>query len=158
MPYCAGIECSENLLVVSTSAIEHCAICLSRSRRGVETETAWIAYTVARMTEFITYKRWALRDGREESELVELVSQQIVPHFKKLQGCLRLGLRRIEGTRSYLALQYWESHERWRETTRSEYYRAWYEEYLPILDRWDAIMVFEEEWDAEELLGKSNNP
>lgn len=107
------------------------------------------------MPEFITFKRWALRDGREESELIELVREEIVPHFSKLPGCLRLGLLRIVGTRSYLALQYWESRERWRKTTSSDYYRTWYEEYLPILHRWDEIMVFEEEWDAEDLLGTS---
>ena len=107
------------------------------------------------MAEFITYKRWALRDGREESELVELVRKEIMPHFRKLQGCMGLGLRRIEGTRSYLALQYWESRERWLDTTASDYYRTWYEEYLPILDRWDEIMAFEEEWDAQDLLGTS---
>ena len=109
------------------------------------------------LAEFITYKRWALRPGRDESELVELVRERIVPHFRKLQGCLRLGLLRIEGTRSYLALQYWESRECWLETTGSDYYKTWYEEYLPILDRWDEIMLFEEEWDTEDLLGTSNN-
>ena len=110
------------------------------------------------MAEFTTYKRWALRPDRGESELVELVREQIVPHYKKLQGCIRLGLLRIEGTRSYLALQYWESRESWRATTGSDYYRTWYEEYLPILERWDEIMDFEEEWDTEDMLGKSNNP
>ncbi len=52
------------------------------------------------MSEFITFKRWALRDGREEAELVELVREEIVPHFKKLPGCPGLGLLRILGTRS----------------------------------------------------------
>ena len=105
------------------------------------------------MPEFITFKLWALRDGREETELVELVHEKIVPHFSKLPGCLRLGLLRIEGTQSYLALQFWQSREVWRETTGSDYYRTWYREYLPILERWDEIMAFEEEWDAEDLLG-----
>ena len=104
------------------------------------------------MSEFITYKRWSLRCGRDESELVQLVREEIAPHFTKLHGCLGLGLWRIEGTRSYLALQYWESKESRRETTGSDYYRTWYEEYLPILDRWNEIMAFVEEWDAEELL------
>ena len=109
------------------------------------------------MAEFITYKRWTLKHGREESELVKLLREEIVPHFKKLQGCLRLGLRRIQGTRSYLALQYWESQERWREAIGTDYYRIWYEEYIPILERWDEIMVFEEEWHAEELLGTTTD-
>ena len=109
------------------------------------------------MAEFVTYKRWGLREGREESELVDLVREEIVPHFEKLEGCLGLGLRRIEGSRSYLAVQYWESRERWRETTGSDAYRTWWEEYLPILRAWDEVMVFEEEWDAEELLGTDTN-
>ena len=109
------------------------------------------------MAEFITFKRWALRDGREETELVDLVREEIIPHFRKLPGCLRLELLRIKGTRSYLALQHWESHDRFRETTGSDYYPTWYREYLPILARWDAIMAFEDEWDAEELLGRSSD-
>ena len=107
------------------------------------------------MANFITYKRWTLRTGQEESELVEVVRDDIVPHFRKLQGCLKLGLLRIEGTRSYLALQYWESREQWEETTGSDYYEAWSKEYAPILDRWDEIMVFEDEWNSEDLLGTS---
>ena len=87
------------------------------------------------MSEFITSKRWALRDGREESELLELVHEEIVPHFMKLPGCLRLGLLHLVGTRSYLALQYWQSRE-----------------------RWDEIMLLEEEWYAEELLAASTVP
>lgn len=110
------------------------------------------------MAEFTTYKRWALRPDRSESELVELVREQIVPHYEKLQGCIRLGLLRIEGTRSYLALQCWESRESWRAVTGSDYYRTWYEEYLPILARWDEIMELEEEWNTEDMLGKSANP
>ena len=110
------------------------------------------------MAEFITYKRWVLKEECDESELVELVREEIVPHFRKLQGCLGLGLRRIEGTRSYLALQHWESRDRWSETTGSDYYKTWYEQYLPILDRWDEIMEFKEEWDTEDLLGTGNNP
>ena len=109
----------------------------------------------AAMAEFITYRRWTLRDGREESELVELVREEIVPHYKKLQGCLGLGLLRIEGTRSYLALQHWESRELWRKTVGSDYYKTWYEEYVPILDRWNKLMIFEDEWDAEDVLGTS---
>ncbi len=105
------------------------------------------------MAEFLTCKRWTLREGREESELVELVREKIVPHYKKLQGCLGLGLLRIEGTRSYLALQHWESRERWRETIGSDDYKTWYEEYLPFLDRWYEIVAFEEEWNAEDVLG-----
>ena len=104
------------------------------------------------MSEFITFKRWALKDGSLESDLIDLVRKDIIPHFRKLPGCLRLGLLRIEGTRSYLALQYWESRESWEATTNSDYYRAWYEEYKPTLERWDELMTFEEEWEAKDML------
>ena len=35
----------------------------------------------------------------------------------------------------------------------SDYYRIWYREYVPILQRWDELMVFEHEWDTEDVLG-----
>ena len=108
------------------------------------------------MSEFVTFKRWTLRKGRKESELVELVRGEIVPHYMKLPGCLKLGLLQVSGTRSYLALQHWESRERWRATTSSEYYKIWYRAYVPILKRWDDTMAFEEEWETEELLGTSS--
>ena len=76
-----------------------------------------------------------------------------MPHFSKLPGCLRLGLLRIVGTRSYLALQSWQCRERWCEAMKSDYYRIWYREYAPILQRWDELMVFEQEWDTEDVLG-----
>lgn len=104
------------------------------------------------MSAFVIFKRWALREGREESELVGLVREEIAPHFSKLPGCLKLELLRIVGTRSYLALQYWQCRERWREATESDYYRTWYREYVPILKRWDELMVFEQEWDTEDVL------
>ncbi len=107
------------------------------------------------MSEFVTFKRWTLRDGRVESELVRLVREEIVPHFSKLPGCLRLGLLRIVGTRSYLALQFWQCRERWCEAMKSDYYRIWYREYVPILQRWDELMVFEQEWGTEDVLGFS---
>ena len=107
------------------------------------------------MSEFITFKRWALKNGREESKLIRFAHEEIMPHYSKLPGWLRLGLLRIEGTRSYLALQYWQNRERWLETTESDCYRTWYRECQPILRRWDEIMVFEEEWDSQDLLGTS---
>ena len=104
------------------------------------------------MSGFITFKRWTLREERKESELVELVRAEIAPHYKKLPGLLRLELLHLKGTRSYLALQCWDSREQWRATTNSDYYRTWYQAYVPLLNRWNEIMVFEEEWEAEDLL------
>ncbi len=104
------------------------------------------------MSSFITFKRWTLREGRKESELVELVRTEIAPHYKELPGFLRLGLLHIKATRSYLALQYWHSREQWRATTSSDYYRTWLQAYVSIQNRWDEMMVFEEEWEVEDLI------
>ncbi len=105
------------------------------------------------MTEFVTYKRWRLKDGKRESDLVDLVRVEIAPHYGKLEGCVRLGLYRIRDTSSYLALQYWQSRETWEATTSSDFYRLWLDDYQPILERWDQLMEFEDEWEAELVFG-----
>ena len=108
------------------------------------------------MSEFITIKRWSLRDGREESELVRLVREEIIPHYEKLPGCLRLGLLRIAGPRSYLTLQHWKNRGTWRATVESDGYESWFQGYAPMLERWDKLMIFEEEWESENVLDIGN--
>lgn len=105
------------------------------------------------MAEFVTYKRWRLKDGKQESDLVDLVRNEITPHYARLEGCLRLGLHRIGNTRSYLAFQHWQSRAAWETTTSSDFYASWYSEYEPILLRWDQLMEFEDGWDAEVIFG-----
>ena len=56
------------------------------------------------MSRFVVVRRWVLRQGHSESELLDLVRTHIIPHYNTLPGCLGLGLLRIRGTRSYLAL------------------------------------------------------
>ncbi len=58
---------------------------------------------------FTTFKRWTLKNGFHESEVAALVQGAILPAYRKLSGCLGIGLLRIEGTSSYLATQYWQS-------------------------------------------------
>ena len=110
------------------------------------------------MSMFITFKRWSLKDGRTESKLVKLVRDEFQPHYAKLTGCLGLGLLHIEGTRSYLTQQFWESRERWQETTCSDCYQVWWQDYIPLLERWDEIMELEDEWETEDLLGTGEGP
>jgi hypothetical protein len=104
------------------------------------------------MGEFITVKRWKLKEGREEADLLRLVRQQIEPHYKRLSDAVRLGLWRVQDTRSYLALQYWRSHVDWEAATQSPSYAGWWNQYEPILERWDEMMDFEAECNADELL------
>jgi len=85
--------------------------------------------------EFVTIKRWRLRDSRQEAELVRLVQQQIKPHYRALSSDVRLGLLRIDGTRSYFAVQYWPSRAHWDAATRSASYAGWWAQYEPMLER-----------------------
>lgn len=100
---------------------------------------------------FTTYKRWTLKDGRDEVELVEIVSARIIPHYRRLDPEVRLRLLRVEGTRSYLALQDWPSRRRWESAMASEAFKAWFREYEPTLRDWDELVELEAEWETEEL-------
>ena len=108
------------------------------------------------MSEYITIKRWSLREGRQESELVQLVRDEIASHYEKLPGFLRLELLHIAGTRSYLALQHWKNRDAWRATVESDDYESWLQGYAPMLERWDKLMIFEEEWQSENGLDIGN--
>ena len=104
------------------------------------------------MRPFTTYKRWTLRPGCHETDLLALVQTRIRPAYQQLPGCLGLGLQRIPDSRSYLAIQYWQSRQAREEALAAESYRAWHAAYEPALALWDGLMVFEAEWEGEELL------
>ncbi|MDQ5852487.1 MAG: antibiotic biosynthesis monooxygenase [Chloroflexota bacterium] len=105
------------------------------------------------MAEFTTFKRWRLRDGADERDVVQLVRAAIIPAYARLPGCIKLGLLHVDGTRSYLATQYWESRAARAEVLGSPAYASWLEAYQPALERWHAIMELEEEWETEDVLG-----
>jgi hypothetical protein len=104
------------------------------------------------MGRFITIKRWQLKQGREEADLVNLVKGSIMPHYESLSQAVRLRLWRIEATRSYLALQEWSSRAERETVLRSDAFQEWYRRYEPILARWHELMALEDEWETEELL------
>jgi quinol monooxygenase YgiN len=101
---------------------------------------------------FITFKRWTLNRGFREEDVVALVREAILPAYRRLPGCLGLGLLRIEGTRSYLATQRWESRAAYDAAPSSETYSEWWSAYLPTLAKWDEMMTFEEEWETVDVL------
>ena len=101
------------------------------------------------MKEFVLYKRWRLKDAQQETALIDLVRNDTVLHYRKLEASVRLGLQHIAGTQSYLALEHWRSRVVWEATTASDYYESWFSEYQPILERWDRLMEFEDEWQTE---------
>lgn len=110
------------------------------------------------MAHFTTMKRWRLKDGADEQELVRLVKEEIAPHYKALSAAVKLALWRIENTNSYFALQHWNSRSDWEAATTSSAYREWYEQYRPILARWDEIMEFEDECNTVDLLSDDAQP
>ncbi len=101
---------------------------------------------------FITFKRWTLKEGCSEEDVVALVRDAIVPAYNRLPGCLGFGLMRVEGTNSYLATQKWESHAAYNASVSSEAYSKWRAGYFPTLGRWEEMMTFEEGWEAVDLL------
>jgi hypothetical protein len=105
------------------------------------------------MAALVTYKRWRLKDGKQEADLINLVRNEIIPHYAQLGESVRLGLQRIGDTSSYLALQHWPSRAAWEITTSSDFYRSWLDAYGPILARWDQLMELEDAWEAEVILG-----
>ncbi len=103
------------------------------------------------MAEYITIRRWTLKDGTDESELVALVREGIIPAYKKQPGCLRLMLLRVADPPSYLATTHWESkaaYERWA----GEGGQSWRDEYRPILERWLELMSFQDEWETDVVV------
>jgi hypothetical protein len=103
------------------------------------------------MAEYITIRRWTLKEGVPEQQLVDLVRDGIIPAYKKQPGCLRLMLLRVLDPPSYLATTHWESmeaYERWA----GEGGQSWRDEYRPTLERWLEIMSFQDEWETETVI------
>jgi quinol monooxygenase YgiN len=103
------------------------------------------------MAEYVTLRRWSLKDGAEEKQLLDLVRDGIIPAYKSQPGCIRLALLRIADPLSYLAVTYWDSKasfDNWAGPAG----QTWRDEYRPTLERWLDIMSFEQEWSADSLL------
>jgi heme-degrading monooxygenase HmoA len=103
------------------------------------------------MPEYVTIRRWSLKEGATEAALLALVKEGIIPAYRNQPGCQRLQLLRIGEPPSYLAVTYWEDHaafERWAGPDN----QAWRDSYRSTLERWLDLMTFEQEWDAEQLL------
>lgn len=51
--------------------------------------------------QFVTIRRWALKDGASEAELVEHVHERLIPAYREQPGCLELELLRTSDRGSY---------------------------------------------------------
>lgn len=103
------------------------------------------------MSNYVTIRRWALKEGASEDDLLALVRDGIVPAYKRQPGCLSLNLLRVVEPRSYLAVTYWESHEAFDAWSGPEG-QGWRDASRATLERWLELMVFQEEWDADLLI------
>ena len=105
------------------------------------------------MPEYITIRRWALRDGADEDELTTLVRERIVPAYKRQPGCKKLELLRVPDTRSYLAVTHWDDRGAFNAWAGPEG-QAWRDEYRVTLERWLEFMAFHDEWDGAVLVSE----
>jgi heme-degrading monooxygenase HmoA len=103
------------------------------------------------MTEFATIRRWSLNEAVDETVLLSLVSERLIPAYKKVPGGLRQHLFRAGGSRSYVALTFWES-KRAADVWAGPAGQAWRDEHGDILARWLELMSFREEFDAEVVV------
>ena len=102
------------------------------------------------MAEFVTIRRWSLKEGASEQTLVEHVRDSLIPAYQEQPGCLQLELLRMSEPRSYLAVTHWDaraSFEAWAGPTG----QSWRDKHRALLERWLELMAFQAEWDAEEV-------
>jgi hypothetical protein len=102
------------------------------------------------MVQFVTIRRWALKDNATETELVQHVRERLIPAYQEQPGCLELELLRTSDSGSYLAITHWDtraSFEAWAGPGGE----SWRKRYAGVLERWLEMMAFQAEWDAEEI-------
>lgn len=104
------------------------------------------------MTEVIICGRWRLREGKQETELIELLRGAIAPHYRIIDPRITLGLLRIADSPCYLTTQRWPDRETWESFPDLPLYEVWFEAYEPMLEQWYGLLELEEEWACEELL------
>lgn len=100
---------------------------------------------------FVTIRRWALKQGADEGALLALVRDEIVPAYRAQPGCLSLNLLRVYDSNSYFAITYWEDRaafDRWVGPDG----QTWRDTYRPVLERWLELMAFQEEHDADLVI------
>jgi hypothetical protein len=100
----------------------------------------------------VLYKRWRLRHGVSHQQVVDLVVNRVAPHYRKLSVDVELALEATDPT-TVLAIQRWPTREALEEAMSGGRFEAWWREYQPILAAWDAMVVFDEEWESDVLVG-----
>ena len=100
----------------------------------------------------IVYKRWLLRDQVHPDHVAAVVRDEIVPMYQRLSDDVALGLELSPDGRSVLAIQRWQSRRAFQQALSGPRFERWWSRYQPILAQWDAMVVFDSEWETTELI------
>ncbi len=103
------------------------------------------------MANYVTIRRWALKPGHDEAEILSFVNEGVVAAWRKIPGCLSLNFLRVRDGASYLAVTYWESKEdcdRWAGAEG----QSWRDEHRSILERWLQLVAFQDELETDLLV------
>lgn len=103
------------------------------------------------MADYVTIRRWTAKAGKQETDILQLVNDNIVDAWRKIPGCLSLNFLRVHNGVSYLAVTYWESKEHCERWAGPEG-QPWRDEHRSILERWLELMAFQDEMEADLLV------
>jgi heme-degrading monooxygenase HmoA len=103
------------------------------------------------MADYVTIRRWALKQEHDEQALLAFVNESIVDAWREIPGCLSLNFLRVRGGSSYLAVTYWRAKadsEAWAGQAGA----PWREQHRGVLERWLELMTFQDEMEADLLV------
>jgi heme-degrading monooxygenase HmoA len=103
------------------------------------------------MADYVTIRRWSLKQKTDEAALLSFVNDGIAPAWREIPGCLSLNFLRVRGGPSYLAVTYWQSKEA-AETWAGPGGHDWREKHRGILERWLELTSFQDEMEADLLI------
>jgi hypothetical protein len=92
-----------------------------------------------------------LRPGVTRDQVAQLVAERIVPAYRRLSDEVDLGLESIAEPPAVLAIQRWQSPTALARALEGPGYAAWWADYQPILQSWDELVEFDDEWETTEL-------
>lgn len=118
---------------------------------GAASGERYVAAVKATDPPAIFYKRWLLRDGVALDDVVALVSQRVVPHYRRLDDTVTLRLE-AEGERAVLAIQRWPSRGAFDRAMEGPGFEDWWDAYRPVLVEWDALVELDTEWETRQLI------
>lgn len=103
------------------------------------------------MPEYVTFRRWSLREGADEAALTALVREEIIPAYKRAGGVIVQELVRAGDPPSYLAVTVWRDRAAY-DTWAGPGGQQWRDEHRRTLERWLDMMSFQDEMEGDLLV------